>query len=128
SMTTESNPTLPALDEMAIAELEMSLPGGDLSDALATFADELEKRGKSLVTNLSSADESELASLAHGLKGSAATFCAPALAQAAKELENKLAGQDGADIDAATQRVSIEIRRVVDKLRKMLAGRNRARQ
>lgn len=127
-MTTESNPTLPALDEMAIAELEMSLPGGDLSDALATFADELEKRGKSLVTNLSSADESELASLAHGLKGSAATFCAPALAQAAKELENKLAGQDGADIDAATQRVSIEIRRVVDKLRKMLAGRNRARQ
>jgi len=127
-MTTESNPTLPALDEMAIAELEMSLPGGDLSDALATFADELEKRGKGLVNNLSSADESELASLAHGLKGSAATFCAPALAQAAKELENKLAGQDGADIDAATQRVSIEIRRVVDKLRKMLAGRNRARQ
>jgi HPt (histidine-containing phosphotransfer) domain-containing protein len=127
-MTTESNPALPALDELAIAELEMSLPGGDLSDALATFADELEKRGKNLVNNLSSADESELASLAHGLKGSAATFCAPALAQAAKELENKLAGHDGADIDAATQRVSIEIRRVVGKLRKMLAGRNRARQ
>lgn len=127
-MTTESNLTLPAVDETAIAELEMGLPGGDLSDALATFADELEKRGKGLVNKLSSADETELASLAHGLKGSAATFCAPALAQAAKELENKLAGQDCADIDAATQRVSTEIRRAVDQLRRMLAGRKKARQ
>lgn len=126
-MTTESNLTLPAVDEMAIAELEMGLPGGDLSDALATFADELEKRGKDLLDNLSSADETELASLAHGLKGSAATFCAPALAQAAKELESKLADQDCADINAAIQRVSIEIRRVVDQLRRILAGRNKAR-
>lgn len=98
-MTTESSLTLPAVDETAIAELEKGLPGGDLSDALATFADELEKRGNVLVNLQSSADETGLASLAHGLKGSAATFCAPALAQAAKELELELMAQDREEID-----------------------------
>ncbi len=126
-MTTESSLTLPAVDETAIAELEKGLPGGDLSDALATFADELEKRGNVLVNLLSSPDEAELASLAHGLKGSAATFCAPALAQAAKELEHTLAGQDCEEIGASTQRLLTEARRVVDHLRTMLADRNKAR-
>jgi len=125
-MTTESSLTLPAVDETAIAELEKGLPGGDLSDALATFADELEKRGNVLVNLQSSADETGLASLAHGLKGSAATFCAPALAQAAKELELELMAQDREEIDASTRRVSTEIRRVVDQLRRMLADRNKA--
>lgn len=125
-MTTESSLTLPAVDESAIAELEKGLPGGDLSDALATFADELEKRGNVLVNLQSSADETGLASLAHGLKGSAATFCAPALAQAAKELELELMAQDREEIDASTRRVSTEIRRVVDQLRRMLADRNKA--
>lgn len=126
-MTTESSLTLPAVDETAIAELEEGLPGGDLSDALATFADELEKRGNVLVNLQSSADETELASLAHGLKGSAATFCAPALAQAAKQLELQLTAQDREGIGASTRRVSTEIRRVIDQLRRMLADRNKAR-
>jgi len=122
-MTTQSHATLPAVDEAAISELEQGLPGGDLSNALCTFADELERRGGALVQLHADVDGDELSSLAHGLKGSAATFCAPALAHAAKALEDKLATRDIQEISTAMRQLSAELHRTVEHLRKLLARR-----
>lgn len=106
-----------------MGELERGLPGGNLGAVLRTFADELEKRRGTLVRLHASADETELSALAHGLKGSAATFCAPALAQAARELEEKLGAQDLDGIDDAVHRVSAEVGRAIENLRQMITSR-----
>jgi HPt (histidine-containing phosphotransfer) domain-containing protein len=126
-MMTTSSGQLPALDEDAIVRLEQGLPGGNISSALETFGDELEKRKVELHKLLESDDESGLSSLAHGLKGSASTFCAPVLASAALILEQKLAAHDTQGIRVATGAVSSEISRVVRHLRELLASRRRAR-
>ena len=123
SMMTSLPLILPAVDEAAIGELERGLPGGSLWGALRTFADELEKRRGKLIELHASADGTELAALAHGLKGSASTFCAPALAQAAKELEDKLRAQDLDELDDAVGRLSAEVGRAIDYLHRMMASR-----
>ena len=123
-MTTPLSSALPALDEAAIGELERGLPGGSLGAALRTFADELEKRYGRLGQLHARADEAELAALAHGLKGSASTFCAPALARAAKELEDKLGAEDRYKIDDAVHHLSAEVSRAIGCLRQMMAGRD----
>jgi len=123
SMTTPLSSVLPALDEAAIGELERGLPGGNFGAVLRTFADELEKRRGKLIELHASADDTELSALAHGLKGSAATFCAPALAQAAKELEDQLGAQDLGEINDAVHRLSAEVSRAIEYLRQMIASK-----
>lgn len=120
-MTSKTAKQLPVFDEQAIAELERGLPGGNLDAALATFADELEKRDAEIRDGLAESDYAALASIAHGLKGSAATFCAPALAHAAQLLEERLAGGDASLIDASTQSLSEEAILAVRHVRQYLA-------
>lgn len=126
-MTKQTSPLPPALDETAIRQLERDLRGGNLGPVLQTFATELENRRAKLVQIHARADHSELLALAHGVKGSAATFCAPALAQAARELEDKLVERDLDAIDGATQRLSAEIVRAIEHVRQMTAGRGSER-
>jgi len=119
----EASPTLPAVDEAALAALEQQLPGVDLSGALATFAEELGKRFAELGEKRAAGDDSELASMAHGLKGSAATFCAPALAAAALHLEQTIASDDDSTTAASIEQLQDEIERATAALRTLLASR-----
>lgn len=122
-LTSESSPTLPAVDEAALAALEHQLPGVDLTSPLATFADELGKRFVELDEMQAAGDDARLASLAHGLKGSAATFCAPALAAAALHLEQTIASDDGSKTTASIKRLKDEIERAIAGLRTLLASK-----
>ncbi len=121
AMNCKATKKLPVLDELAIAELERGLPGGSLDAALETFANEIEKREVEIRDSLSQRNYDELAEVAHGLKGSAATFCAPALAQAALLLEERLSGGDAMLIDASTQCLSDEVSQAVHQFRRYLA-------
>lgn len=121
----ESTNPAPALDERAIADLERGLPGGDLSSALRSFGRELEKRLDILEELDAAQDYDGLAALAHGLKGSASTFCAPGLAGEASALEEKLKARTPEAIRAATLQVSSELKRVVEHVRDLLGRRGR---
>lgn len=123
-MTTRAASELPALDEKAIAELERGLPGGNLDGALEIFADELDKRDAEIRDALAATDHGALASIAHGLKGSAATFCAPALARAAQLLEEKLPDQNAEQIGLASIALAAEAGRAVGCVREFLARRS----
>lgn len=127
-MTTRSSTKLPVLDEDAITELERGLPGGDLSPALQTFGEELESRVVTLEALIATEDQSGLASLAHGLKGSASTFHAPRLASAATTLEEELKAPDPDGIHTATTQLSTELRRTVRHLHDLLERRTRERK
>jgi HPt (histidine-containing phosphotransfer) domain-containing protein len=122
-MSTRSTNKLPVLDEDAITELERGLPGGDLSPALQTFGEELERRVVTLEELVATENQSGLASLAHGLKGSASTFHAPRLASAASTLEEELKAPDPHGIHTATTQLSAELRRVVRHLHDLLERR-----
>ncbi len=126
-MTTGATERLPILDEDAIVELERGLPGGDLGPALQAFYEELQKRDVVLEELIASADLDEMASLAHGLKGSASTFCAPGLASAALTVEQKLAARDANSIRTAALGLSAELKCVVRHLRDFLERRRKAR-
>ncbi len=123
-MSSKAANQLPVLDEQAIAELERGLRGGTLCAALETFANEVEKRDLEIRDFLADGDYGALASIAHGLKGSAATFCAPALAQAATLLEERLPERDPGQIDASSRALSEETARAVRRIRQYLARRN----
>lgn len=121
-----NEPGLPVIDESAIAELERQLPGGSLDSALELFADDLEKRRGTLRRLVGSSDTAGLASLVHGMKGSAATFGAPGLARDAIAAEKEIAGRDAARIAAAASRMAAELDRVVERLRALLEQRSGA--
>lgn len=123
-MNTAATADAPAIDETAIAELERGLPGGDLGAALQAFCGELEKQAALVGELVDDGDPDDLALLAHGLKGSAATFCAPSLADAASIVEEQLAGHDAAAIHAALLRLSAELGRTLTHLRRLLERRN----
>ena len=122
-MTNRKTSELPILDEQAIAELESALPGGNISSALATFAEELECRDVEIRDALAGSDHDALASIAHGIKGSAATFCAPALARAARLLEEKLPDDDAEQISAASVSLAAGAMRTARRVREFLADR-----
>lgn len=126
-MTSKAMKQLPVLDEQAIAELERGLPGGNLGAALETFANELEKRDVEIRHRLAEGDYDALVSIAHGLKGSAATFCAPALAHAAVLLEERLPGGDAGLIDASSRSLSEEAVLVARHVRDYLLRKRGAR-
>ncbi len=127
-MSTRSTTKLLVLDEDAIIELERGLPGGDLSPALQTFGEELERRVVALEELIVKQDQSGLASLAHGLKGSASTFHAPRLASAALALEDELAAADPDGIHTATTQLSADIRLVIRHLHDLLERRTKERK
>lgn len=122
-MTNRNTSELPILDEQAIAELEGALPGGNISSALATFAEELECRDIEIRNALAGSDHDALASIAHGIKGSAATFCAPALARAARLLEEKLPDNDAEQISAASVSLAAGAMQTARRVREFLAHR-----
>jgi len=127
-MRTQSSAKLPVLDEGAIIDLERGLPGGDLTPALQTFGEELARRLVTLEELLATQDHSGLASLAHGLKGSAATFHAPGLASAASTLEDELKAPGPEGIQTATTQLSAELQRVVRRLQDLLERRRKERK
>ena len=127
-MSTQSSGELPVLDEDAIIDLERGLPGGDLSPALQTFGEELGRRLVTLEELLANQDHSGLASLAHGLKGSASTFHAPGLASAASTLEEELKAPGPEGIHTATTKLSAELQRVVRHLQDLLERRRKERK
>lgn len=120
---TEESPPLPAIDEAALAALEQQLPSVDLSGPLATFADELGKRSTELGATYAAGDDVSLASLAHKLKGSATTFCAPALAAAALHLEQTIASDDDLTKTGAIDQLRDEIDRAIAGLSALRARR-----
>ena len=127
-MSSQSTEKLPVLDEDAIIDLERGLPGGDLSPALQTFGEELGRRLVTLEELSATQDHSGLASLAHGLKGSASTFHAPGLASAASTLEEELKAPGPEGIHTATTQLSAELRRVVRHLQDLLERRKKERK
>ncbi len=123
-MTNIAAGELPTLDEQAIAELESGLPGGNISLALSSFAEELERRDDDIRHALAGSDHEALASIAHGIKGSAATFCAPALARAARLLEERLPNHNAGQINAASTALATEAKRTVRRVREFLGRRS----
>ncbi|MBI4184220.1 MAG: Hpt domain-containing protein [Proteobacteria bacterium] len=85
----------PALDEAALRTLIGALERGRVADILRLFEDEAAAR----LARLGAAGPDDFARIeheAHALKGSAATFGAPALAAAARRLEEAAEAKDAA--------------------------------
>lgn len=100
---------LPLLDRASLSQLEEDVGAELVPDILGTFVVESERRMVLLEACVEAADSVGVADQAHALKGSAGTFGAMAMRQAAHDLEQ--AGRVG---DLATiARIAPELRRLL---------------
>jgi len=115
-----SQEQIPTLDKDALHRLRRDLPVGGLDKVLKSFATELVRRGEILESLDVETGTSELAALAHGLKGSAATFGAPGLATAAEDLEIVVGTGQPEDIRRARDAAATELHGLIDELNKVV--------
>lgn len=79
--------TVSLIDEAVLAGLIEDIGLEQLPVALGLFVDEMSRRAADLRRATEGPDTEQLRRIAHGAKGSAATFGAPAVAAAARRLE-----------------------------------------
>lgn len=79
--------TVPLIDEAVLAGLIEDIGVEQLPAALELFVAEMSRRAADLRRATEGHDTEQLRRIAHGAKGSAATFGAPAVAAAARRLE-----------------------------------------
>lgn len=79
--------TVPLIDEGVLAALVEDIGPEQLPVALGLFVDEMGRRADELRRAAEGPDAEQLRRIAHGAKGSASTFGAPAVTAAARRLE-----------------------------------------
>lgn len=106
------------IDDAALDALASGLPAGSLEAVLVTFAMDLARKRAAVSDALGRRNPEELRLLAHGIAGSAATFCAGSLARVATTLERVAAAGDWESVSAVGATLVAEADRVVIELRK----------
>jgi HPt (histidine-containing phosphotransfer) domain-containing protein len=113
--------TVPLIDEGVLAALVEDIGLEQLPVALGLFVDEMGRRADDLRRAAEGLDAEQLRRIAHGARGSASTFGAPAVTAAARRLEEACkSGEPATGLPALIEVLLVEMAGASGEVRKRI--------